>query len=141
MRLPTDKKSLDILPSAILGGVCAAILAVLLLVLSSCLLLLTEDPGAHPRVGLICLFVCCAAGAFTGARCTDRLPFTAGLLSGAIFITTVTVISLFIPGGTEFILILPAAGVAAGGAFLGSVRSDAGRIPAFDDKIMDKYGK
>ena len=141
MRLPNEKKSLDTLPSAILGGVCAVVLAVVLLVLSSCLLLLTKDPGAHSRTGLLCLFVCCAAGAFTGARCTENLPFTAGLISGAIFIITVTVISLFIPGGTEFILILPAAGAAAGGAFLGSVRRDAGRIPAFDDKTFEKYVK
>lgn len=141
MRLPGDKRSLDTLQSAILGGVSAAVLAAAILTAAAGLLLFSADPASHSRVGFVCLLLCCAAGAFIGARCTEKLPFTAGLAGGAVFVLTVVIVALIAPGKFDPLLLLPAAGAVTAGAFLGSIRRSGRDIPAFDDKKYDRFGK
>ena len=141
MRRYGEGKSLGTLPSAALGGACAAVIAVIMLTVSAALLLFSRDPGSHSGTGRICLLLCCFAGSFIGAKCTEKMPFTAGITGGAIFLVTVVTVALILPGKVRFIFVLPAAAAIAAGAFFGSIRRGAGRIPAFDGRRFEKYEK
>lgn len=141
MEFDKGKKSLDMLASAAVGGAFASVFAVILLTALAAFTLFSADPASLSWLGIVILLVCCFAGAFIGARCTEKRPFLAGLISGAIFIVTVMIISLIASGGLHPAFIPSTAGCALAGAFLGSVRRDSRRIPAFDDKKFEKYGR
>ena len=141
MRFGSGKKSLDMLASAAIGGACASVLAALLLTVLAALSLSSGDPASLSWLGAAALFLCCLTGAFIGARFTEQRPFLSGLISGAMFIVTVMTVSLIAAGGLHPAFIPATAGCAAAGAFLGSIRRSTGRIPAFDDKRFEKYGK
>lgn len=133
------KKSLDMLASAAVGGASASVFAVLFLTVLAALSLLSSDPGSLSWLGAAVLLVCCFAGSFIGARCTEKRPFVAGLISGAMFITTALTVSLIAAGKLHPAFIPSTAGCALLGAFLGGIRRSSSRIPAFDDKKFDKF--
>ena len=141
MQLKDTDKSLDMLASAAVGGASASVFAALLLTALSAFSLLSDDPASLSWLGVAALFLCCFTGAFIGAKCTEKHPFAAGLISGAMFIVTVIIVSLIASGGLHPAFIPSTAGCALLGAFLGSVRRGSSRIPAFDDKRFEKYGK
>ena len=138
MEFGKEKKSLDMLASAAVGGASASVFAVLLLTVLS---LLSGDPASLSWLGVAALLLCCFTGAFIGARCTEKRPFIAGIISGAMFIITVLIVSLIAAGSLHPAFIPSTVGCALLGAFLGSIRRGNGRIPAFDDKRFEKYGR
>ena len=140
MEFEKEKKSLDMLASAAVGGASASVFAVLLLTILAALSLLSGDPASLSWLGTAALLLCCFTGAFIGARCTEKRPFIAGLISGAMFIITVLIVSLIAAGSLHPAFIPSTAGCALLGAFLGGIRRGSGRIPAFDDKKFEKYG-
>ncbi len=140
MEFRGEKKSLDMLASAAVGGASASVFAVILLTVLAALSLLSADPASLSWLGAAALFLCCFTGAFIGARCTEKRPFIAGIISGAMFIVTVMIVSLIAAGSLHPAFIPATAGCALLGAFLGSIRRGNSRIPAFDDKRFEKYG-
>lgn len=140
MEFGKDKKSLDMLASAAVGGASASVFAVILLTALAALSLLSSDPASLSWLGAAALFLCCFTGALIGARCTEKRPFIAGIISGAMFIVTVMTVSLIAAGGLHPAFIPATAGCAMLGAFLGSIRRGSSRIPAFDNKRFEKYG-
>lgn len=140
MEFGKDKKSLDMLASAAVGGASASVFAVILLTVLAALSLLSSDPASLSWLGAAALFLCCFTGALIGARCTEKRPFIAGIISGAMFIVTVMTVSLIAAGGLHPAFIPATAGCAMLGAFLGSIRRGSSRIPAFDNKRFEKYG-
>ena len=141
MEFRGEKKSLDMLASAAVGGASASVFAVILLTVLAALSLLSADPASLSWLGTAALFLCCFTGAFIGARCTEKRPFIAGIISGAMFIVTVMIVSLIAAGSLHPAFIPATAGCALLGAFLGSIRRGSGSIPAFDDKRFDKYNR
>ena len=140
MEFGKDKKSLDMLASAAVGGASASVFAVILLTVLAALSLLSSDPASLSWLGAAALFLCCFTGALIGARCTEKRPFIAGIISGVMFIVTVMTVSLIAAGGLHPAFIPATAGCAMLGAFLGSIRRGSSRIPAFDNKRFEKYG-
>ncbi len=133
MEFDKEKRKLDMLASAAVGGASASVLAVLLLTIAAALTLLSPDPASLSRLGFALNILCCFTGAFIGARFTEKRPFVAGIISGAMFIVTAAAVALIISGKLHpaFLPSLLAAALAA--AFCGSIRrSTAKRIPAFD---------
>ena len=141
MEFGKGNKSLDMLASAAVGGASASVSAVALLTVLAALSLRSADPASLSWLGTAALFICCFTGSFIGARCTEKRPFIAGLISGTMFIVTVIIVALIAAGGLHPAFLPSTAGCTALGAFLGSVRRENRRIPAFDDKRFDKYGK
>ena len=141
MEFGNGNKSLDMFASAAVGGASASVSAIILLTVTAALSLRSGDPASLSWLGTAALFVCCFTGSFIGARCTEKRPFAAGLISGAMFIATVLIVALVASGGLHPAFLPSTAGCAALGAFLGSIRRENRRIPAFDDKRFDKYGK
>ena len=141
MEFGKEKKSLDMLASAAVGGASASVFAVLLLTVLAALSLLSGDPASLSWLGAAALLLCCFTGAFIGARCTEKRPFIAGIISGAMFIVTVLTVSLIAAGGLHPAFIPSTAGCALLGAFTGGIRRGNSRIPAFDDKKFEKYGR
>lgn len=139
MQFGKEKKSLDMLASAAVGGASASVFAVLLLTVLAALSLLSADPASLSWLGVAALLLCCFTGSFIGAGCTEKRPFIAGLISGAMFIVTVMIVSLIAAGGLHPAFLPATAGCALPGAFLGSVRRGSSRIPAFDDRKFEKY--
>ncbi|MBO4422707.1 MAG: TIGR04086 family membrane protein [Clostridia bacterium] len=139
MQTRSDKKSLEMLSSAALGGAAAVVLAMLLLTVLAGVLLLTDDPGSYAWAGGAVMLLCCFAGSFAGGRCTEKRPFFAGLLGGAMFFLTVLIASLILSAGIRAFYIPAALCCIALGAFLGSIRR-GGTIPAFDDRRFRKFG-
>lgn len=142
MRFKEEKRKPDMLASAALGGACASVLAVLLLTAAAALTLLSEDPASLSRLGTAVLLICCFSGSFIGARCTEKRPFIAGLISGAIFTVTVMTVALIVSGKLHPAFIPSTLACSLFGAFVGNIRrSRVSAIPAFDDKRFDKFGK
>ena len=141
MEFGKEKKSLDMLASAAVGGASASVFAVLLLTALAALSLLSGDPASLSWLGAAALLLCCFTGAFIGARCTEKRPFIAWIISGAMFIVTVLTVSLIAAGGLHPAFIPSTAGCALLGAFTGGIRRGNSRIPAFDDKKFEKYGR
>ena len=133
MQLKDTDKSLDMLASAAVGGASASVFAALLLTALSAFSLLSDDPASLSWLGVAALFLCCFTGAFIGAKCTEKHPFAAGLISGAMFIITAATVALIVSGGLHPAFLPATAACALLGAFCGSIRRGTGKIPAFDD--------
>jgi putative membrane protein (TIGR04086 family) len=132
-----EKKSLDMLASAAVGGASASVLAVLLLTVTAALTLFSPDPAKLSWLGFAAVLLCCFTGSFIGARFTEKRPFVAGAVSGAMFIVTASAVALIIGGKLHPAYLPVTAACAIAGAFCGSIRrSKAKRIPAFDEREM-----
>ncbi len=137
MEFDKEKKSLDMLASAAVGGASASVLAVLLLSVTAALTLFSPDPASLSWLGFAINPVCGFTGSFIGARLTEKRPFVAGVISGAMFTATAAAVALIISGRLHPAFIPAAAGAAVFGAFCGSVRrSGAKRIPALDEREL-----
>ncbi|MBR4257335.1 MAG: hypothetical protein IKQ18_09200 [Clostridia bacterium] len=133
-----EKRSLDMLASAAIGGASSSVFAMALLTVLAALTLLSPDPARFYWLGFAVNLVCCFSGGFIGARFTEKRPFVAGIISGAMFIVTSGTVALIVSGGLHPAYLPATAACAALGAFCGSIRRSAKKIPAFDDM---KFGE
>ena len=127
-----ERKSLDMLASAAVGGAAASVFAVLLLTVTAALTLFSPDPASLSWLGFAVNIACCFSGAFIGARCTEKRPFVAGVISGVMFTVTAAAVALIISGRLHPAFLPVLAAVTLLAAFLGSVRRSKARIPAFE---------
>lgn len=128
-----EKKSLDMLASAAVGGASSSVLAMASLTVLAALTLASADPARLSWLGVVINLVCCFAGSFIGARFTEKRPFIAGVISGAMFIITAATVALIVSGELHPAFLPATAACALAGAFCGSIRRSGKRIPAFDD--------
>lgn len=110
--------------SALLSLPVTAATALLLLVLSAALLLLTKDPVRyHGAVGVALLYVTAAlGGAASALLCGRQAPLLAGLLAGVALFVLFTIPALFMTGNVHklcgILLRTPVIAAALGGSYL-----------------------
>ncbi len=110
--------------SALLSLPITAAMALLLLVLSAALLLLTKDPVRyHGVIGVVLLYATAMlGGAASALLCGRQFPLLAGLLSGVGLFVLFTIPALFVSGTVHklygILLRTPVIGTALLGAYL-----------------------
>ncbi len=110
--------------SALLSLPLTAALALLLLVLSASLLLLTKDPARyHGILGIALLYATAMlGGALSALLCGRQFPLLSGILAGVGMFILFSIPSLFVSGSIHklygILLRTPIIGAAMGGAYL-----------------------